>query len=264
MNYIYEINSFFDWIETNPISTAAMNLWHTLMNINNKCGWKKEFSVSRTFIEAKTGLKKDAYYAARKLLQEKGRIGFKEQGSQATIFWIIPFAEEKKNQSEIATTSISESPTDIPTPSKKISQTIIPTSDENPTSSQTENSTTNQTKTPTKSANILKQNNTKQMNDDEYIKVKDCYEQIFGMITPFIMEELSKWIEDLSSEIVIEALHRTAEKNKPWAYARKILKNWCKQNVRTLQDVQAIDDKYITPFTPQSMYKPFTKEELIF
>ncbi|KQL52706.1 hypothetical protein AN964_03665 [Heyndrickxia shackletonii] len=94
-------------------------------------------------------MKKDAYYAARKLLQEKGRIGFKEQGSQATVFWIIPFVEEKKIQSEFATTSTSESPT----PFQKISQTIIPTSDENPTPSQTANSTTN----PTQSANILKQ-----------------------------------------------------------------------------------------------------------
>ncbi|WP_445669234.1 DnaD domain protein [Margalitia sp. FSL K6-0131] len=43
------------------------------------------------------------------------------------------------------------------------------------------------------------------------------------------MEELSKWMDDLSSEMVIEAMHRSVEKNKPWAYARKILKNWCKQ-----------------------------------
>ncbi|MBB2483271.1 DnaD domain protein [Bacillus sp. APMAM] len=66
------------------------------------------------------------------------------------------------------------------------------------------------------------------MNDGEYIKVKECYEQSFGMITPFIMEELLKWIEDLSRDNVIEAMHRSVEKNKPWAYARKILKNWCK------------------------------------
>jgi len=43
MNYIYEMNSFFDWIETNSISTAAMNLWHALMNINNNVVGKRNF-----------------------------------------------------------------------------------------------------------------------------------------------------------------------------------------------------------------------------
>ena len=52
--YLTEINSFYNWVEFNPLSPAAHALWHTLMSRNNKCAvrtpdgtfWRVYFTVA--------------------------------------------------------------------------------------------------------------------------------------------------------------------------------------------------------------------------
>lgn len=92
MNYIREINAFYDWLETNSISDSAIVLWHALMHINNKAGWITEFAVAISTLETKTGLKKDAIIRARHRLQQVCRITFRSRtGQQSAIYTIIPF-----------------------------------------------------------------------------------------------------------------------------------------------------------------------------
>lgn len=92
VNYIKEINAFYDWIETNIVSDSAISLWHALMHINNKTGWKDEFSVAMSVLESKTGLKKDALIRARKALQKANRISTKSRtGMQSAVYKITPF-----------------------------------------------------------------------------------------------------------------------------------------------------------------------------
>ncbi|WP_156914188.1 hypothetical protein [Paucisalibacillus globulus] len=47
MNYIKEINAFYDLMELEPLSASAVNLWHTLLHINNKARWMMEFTVNK-------------------------------------------------------------------------------------------------------------------------------------------------------------------------------------------------------------------------
>ena len=92
MNYIKEINAFYDWLETNTVSDSAIALWHALMHINNKAGWIPEFAVAISTLETKTGLKKDAVIRARHRLQQLNRITFKSRsGQQSAIYKILPF-----------------------------------------------------------------------------------------------------------------------------------------------------------------------------
>ena len=92
MNYIREINAFYDWLETNTLSDSAVNLWHALMHIANKAGWIEEFAVALSTLQLKTGLKKDAIITARNRLQTAGRITFKSRsGQQSAIYSIAPF-----------------------------------------------------------------------------------------------------------------------------------------------------------------------------
>lgn len=92
MNYIREINAFYDWLETNSISDSAIVLWHALMHINNKAGWITEFAVAISTLETKTGMKKDAIIRARHRLQQVGRITFKSRnGQQSAVYSIVPF-----------------------------------------------------------------------------------------------------------------------------------------------------------------------------
>lgn len=65
------------------------------------------------------------------------------------------------------------------------------------------------------------------------------YEQNFGMISPFVAEKIEHWINDLSEELVIESMKIALTANKKFNYAEGILKDWIKNNVRTLSDVEA-------------------------
>lgn len=92
MKYIDEINSFYSWLETNSISTQAIVLWHALMHICNKTGWKQDFNVAISVLELKTGLSRSAIYRARNVLKQAGRIDFKARGSkQSSTYSLIPF-----------------------------------------------------------------------------------------------------------------------------------------------------------------------------
>lgn len=92
MNYIMEINRFYDWLETNSISKSSIALWHALMHIDNKTNWKSEFTVAMSVLELKTGFKNSELYKARNELQEKGRLIWNSRsGNQSATYKIIPF-----------------------------------------------------------------------------------------------------------------------------------------------------------------------------
>ena len=93
MNYITEIKSFYDWLETNTMTTSGIALWHALMHINNKTAWSSEFGVAMSVLEIKTGLKRATIKNARNNLVQAGRITYKERsGGRATMYKINPFS----------------------------------------------------------------------------------------------------------------------------------------------------------------------------
>lgn len=87
MNYLKEINSFYDLLEINPLSSSAIALWFALMHINNKCRWKQEFTVALSVLELKTSLKRKTIERARNELRQKGLIDWKSRkGNQAALY----------------------------------------------------------------------------------------------------------------------------------------------------------------------------------
>ncbi|QGH35164.1 DnaD domain protein [Gracilibacillus salitolerans] len=87
------------------------------------------------------------------------------------------------------------------------------------------------------------------------------YEQNFGMLTPFIAEDILKWIDDLSEELVIKALTIAQENQKPWKYAKSILKAWASKNVKSLNDVEALEAQFKRQ--QQNKYGKPTKADII-
>lgn len=57
MNYIIELNAFYQKLAYEPLSGSAVALWNTLMHFNNRCGWLKQFSVSVGMLELTQGLR---------------------------------------------------------------------------------------------------------------------------------------------------------------------------------------------------------------
>lgn len=94
MNYIRELNAFYDWLETNSLSTSEIALWHALMHINNKSGWAEEFTVATSVLCVKTGLADRTIRDARNKLKQKGRIDFRSRkGNQTAIYKMISLVE---------------------------------------------------------------------------------------------------------------------------------------------------------------------------
>ncbi len=80
---------------------------------------------------------------------------------------------------------------------------------------------------------------------EEPKNVVQAYEQVFGMANSFMIENLDYWSKDLSPELVIAALKESAEGNAySFKYTESILKTWEKNNVKTLEDVEALNKKF--------------------
>lgn len=64
------------------------------------------------------------------------------------------------------------------------------------------------------------------------------YQQNFGVEPPTIQQDIDYWIEDLSAPVVIEALKRTVEAEKPYSYAKGIMRKWAGKGIRTMEQVE--------------------------
>lgn len=73
----------------------------------------------------------------------------------------------------------------------------------------------------------------------DYKMVNDFYQNNFGILTPFLAENLKYWCEDVGADMVLEAMKIANKSQKPFTYAEGIMKNWERTNIKTLEDVKA-------------------------
>lgn len=77
----------------------------------------------------------------------------------------------------------------------------------------------------------------------------DFYQQNFGIISPYIAERITVWLEEKSfkeaEEIIVLAMKIALENNsKSFSYIDAILKNWLEQNVKTKLDALAVTKEF--------------------
>jgi len=88
VDYIKEINAFYDHDMANQLSQSAGYLYLTLLNLANRLFWKEGFTVSDTMLMARTGMKdKRTFRRALEELTHKGLVAITEndQGQAYTI-----------------------------------------------------------------------------------------------------------------------------------------------------------------------------------
>lgn len=76
-------------------------------------------------------------------------------------------------------------------------------------------------------------------------RIKLFYHENFGEVSNYIQRELSDWVNKLSSDLVLEALKRTKDYGKEFGYAKRIMNNWKKLEVKTLDDVRKVDKDFL-------------------
>lgn len=225
LNYIKELNAFYDWLELNELSSSAINLWYALMHINNKAGWAETFTVAESVLSVKTGLTDRTIRKCRNELKQKGLIDFvSRKGGKPPIYKIISFetgeifSGDKKCTENISAVHV------------------------------TEHVTGHVTEHVTDRSTLNKQNKTKQNETEkEVIIIHRAHDPFvffesegFGTVSGYISEKITFWCDELSDELVLESMKIAVETgNKNWKYCEAILKNWLDKGLKTVQDVKA-------------------------
>lgn len=87
VNYIREINAFYNELEIKPLSSSAISLWYALLHLNNRCGWKDSFSVPVGTLSLKSGLSDRTIVNARNELKTKDYLTFQSrEGNRSAIY----------------------------------------------------------------------------------------------------------------------------------------------------------------------------------
>lgn len=95
-------------------------------------------------------------------------------------------------------------------------------------------------------------------NDAPKENVFEFYQQNFGILSPFVQQDMLYWIQDIGHELVLEALKRTLEQNKEYGYAKRIMQSWVKKGVDTLEKAMAERVQYVRSFDKKTNSYPRT------
>lgn len=75
--------------------------------------------------------------------------------------------------------------------------------------------------------------------------IVDFYNENIGLITPYGLEILSSYAEEMDQELIILAMKKSVEANKRTIqYIKAILNNWSKQGIKTVLDAEQEDRKF--------------------
>lgn len=96
--------------------------------------------------------------------------------------------------------------------------------------------------------NINKNKNNSKVNDscvNDLQVIIDFYNENIGLITPYGLEILSSYAEEMNQELIILAMKKSVEANKRTIqYIKAILNNWSKQGIKTVLDAEQEDRKF--------------------
>lgn len=100
MNYIKQINAFYESLIVGALSSNAICLYGILLHFNNKLGWIEKFTVANSTLQALTNLSRSGLDRARQELVEKEYIEYeKGTGNQAGKYLIVCFEAQSRTQS---------------------------------------------------------------------------------------------------------------------------------------------------------------------
>ena len=231
MNYIKELNAFYDWLETNSLSTSAIALWHALMHINNKSGWAEEFGVATSVLCIKTGLSDRTIRNARNELKQKGRIDWRSRkGNKSAMYKIIPFYEDiPAKMPEIVTDKHAGNNTHNNLPEINADNTSGNTSG-NTSDSSSGNVSALYKLNKTKLNNINTTSTTKKNEDifdGEFSQLSKLYQkcgfEVNGLTADWLLGLKEKYSFEWVKNALLEAERQGKRKKK---YVEGILENW--------------------------------------
>ena len=131
MNYILQLNSFGDFVTQFPQPPKALAVYYALLHINNKCRWRKSFTVANLTLQSYCSISRSELHKLRNNLIKNGLIEYhKGHGSQAGTYRIVCLYEtqmETQSGTQIDTQMETQSGTQIDTQAGTQSGTQVDT-----------------------------------------------------------------------------------------------------------------------------------------
>lgn len=79
----------------------------------------------------------------------------------------------------------------------------------------------------------------KEKDAEDISKIVKCYEENIGMLQPATAEIIFNYLDDLTAEMIVEAIKVAVRRGTTTAYyIEGILKDWVRKNYKTLTDIQ--------------------------
>ena len=100
MNYIAQINAFWDSATTNPLSTGQVSVYFALLHVCNRSNWTEWFAAPNQVLSVLTGLSRSGILKARNELKQRGLIDFQEKATKATKYKVT-MANSKQVSTQI-------------------------------------------------------------------------------------------------------------------------------------------------------------------
>lgn len=93
MNYIMQLNGFWNWARTNEISHLELDLYMSILDIANSTSWKTQFSIPNSSLGR---FDKNSLTRARNRLVQYGLISYqKGKKGQAPLYQVIKLYEDE-------------------------------------------------------------------------------------------------------------------------------------------------------------------------
>ncbi|MBC2392240.1 DnaD domain-containing protein [Listeria booriae] len=224
MNYITELNAFYDRLEINQLTPSAIALWHALMHINNKAAWSTTFTVAASVLQQKSGLKESMFKKARNELKQAGYIDFQSRkGNQAPVYQmkslLVHYDRKEVVPSQYDLNSVG-------------------------------NGDYNSVHNGVRSSDPLIKEKENEKEIKPTVSPYQYYQKKFGRdMSSIALQKLLHWIEldKMPEDLINYAMDITAEeannpnkrKMNPENYIDGILKNWSRVGIKTLEEAKS-------------------------
>ncbi|UJL45769.1 DnaD domain protein [Virgibacillus sp. NKC19-16] len=223
MNYIKELNAFHNQQETNPLSATAANLWHVLMHVNNRAGWLETFTLAVSVLCVKASLTESTFNRARAELRDKGYIRFHSRGGkQAARYEMIALILDGETSGFRG--HVDDSVSDTEAAACGIEESTI------------NNVSGSRSGTSDCSADPLSKRS-KRKQSHTTTDVIAFYQENFGLISPYVADELINWVNDLGEPLILDAMKRVLGRGRAnWGYVKGTLQAWGKKDITTVEE----------------------------
>ncbi|WP_197260586.1 DnaD domain protein [Brevibacillus laterosporus] len=242
MNYLKEINAFYDRLETSPLSSSAIALWHALMTINNKAGWINEFAVAASVLCVKSGLKDSMFKKARNELQTKGYVSFKSRNGNQSALYRINSLQSHYDRTSVHNNNL-QSQYDHNSIHNGVRNSVysgdhngVPLIKQNNTKQNETINSNNSTSTHDIFSEVMPLDEEPQEN--VMGQICKSYEQIYGRtVNPVQLSKLVEYHERDHIEIdaITYAMDQARTSGNDLRYALGTLESWAQKNILTLE-----------------------------